>query len=134
MKQLVFTLILTLVCFAAIAQQQFCFNMQIGKTSKRVLFNFVDEDWKKGTIQYVGQASAIPIRQKSLKTLRRNPGRPDYTRYDFEELVDGKVTGIYSFSLQGANFYDAYYQRLRDRKKFIMKRPEIADEDCFSNP
>jgi hypothetical protein len=116
------------------AAQEFCFEMRIGKGVKRVLFSFEDEDWKRGTVQYAGQQHAVKIRQKADKLLRSNPGRPDYRRYDFEEIGTGKVTGLYSFSLQGVNFDNVYYLRYKDRKKFKMKRPESADEDCFVKP
>ena len=116
------------------APDQFCFEMRIGKVVKRVLFSFEDDEWKKGTVKYSGQQGAVPIRLKANKLLRKYAGRPDYRRYDFEEVATGKVSGLYSFSLQGVNFSNAYYLKYKDRKKFKMTRPVVADEDCLSTP
>jgi hypothetical protein len=116
------------------APDQFCFEIRIGKVVKRVLFSFEDDEWKKGTVKYAGQNGAVRIRLKADKLIRSNPGRPDYRRYDFEEISVGKVSGLYSFSLQGSSFYNVYYLRYKDRKKFKMTRPGGADEDCFAKP
>lgn len=136
-KSLFLSLLLAALAFLtppeASAQVHACFDMRIGKGLKRVMFTFEDNDgeWKKGTVQYKGQAGTIPIRFKSEKETRLLKGRPSERRLSFEELVNGKATGLYSFVLQGVNFYDGYYLRYKDRRKFRMEGVNGVYEDCF---
>jgi len=83
---------------------------------------------KGAFVQYEGKKGIIPLIVKSyiLDTIGRKNNQPDHHYFEWDEIIDGKVSGTYKM-LQIQNIIaDASYRRIKDWKKFTL---ELADDD-----
>ncbi len=88
-----------------------------------------DADHSNAVIQYFGQKNLISIKFIKERELKKRTGRQSTFQTTFNEVVNGKITGLYSFTTQGAVVYDAYYLRYKDKKKFKLtdRVPDCTD-------
>lgn len=78
---------------------------------------------KGAFIQYHGQKGIIPLQIKSYNrdTSERSSGQPDEETYVWDEIIDGKITGSYGFSIMHHTISNAWYLRRKDQRKFNLE-------------
>lgn len=79
--------------------------------------------WFGGYVRYEGKSQVIPIVLSDTQTLSRPSGRPWEFRYVWLEVSNGRITGEYHLSSQGADVYDFSYKNLRTGK--LSSFPEV---------
>lgn len=85
--------------------------------------------WFGGYVRYKGASRTLPIVLASTTTVSSPEGRPSEFRYTWLEVSDGRVTGEYGLSSQGARVYDFSYKNLRNAQKFAFTELDLPGED-----
>lgn len=80
--------------------------------------------WFGGYVRYEGKSQVIPIVLSNTQTLSRPSGRPWEFRYVWLEVSNGRITGEYRLTSQGADVYDFSYKNLRTGKPSSF--PEVT--------
>ena len=76
--------------------------------------------WFGGYVRSEGKLQVIPIVLSDTQTLSRPSGRPWEFRYVWLEVSNGRISGEYRLSSQGAEVYDFSYENLRTGKLFLF--------------
>lgn len=77
---------------------------------------------KGAFVQYTGQKGIIPLKIKRC-TLDTTDGN-HFTTYEWDEVIDGKVTGTYGLTEGVRLIDDCWYLRGKDKKKFVLEQIE----------
>ncbi|MDR6485588.1 hypothetical protein J2799_000073 [Chryseobacterium vietnamense] len=124
---------LLLVCMTlfsvAIYAQPFTLK-SVGEAKEFRLKLYYGTQGKGAFVQYSGKKEIIPLQIKSFKVDNsgRSDGQPDINYYVWNEVIDGKVTGIYTFEMMHHTASNITYTRTKDNRKFKM---EIEDEKKY---
>jgi hypothetical protein len=86
---------------------------------------------KGAFVQYDGQQGFMPLRLKkfTVSKLTNSNKQPEGYYYEWDELVEGKVTGSYGIVEHSASVSEAWYVRKRDGKHFNLV---TAGKDALS--
>ncbi|HEX8332493.1 MAG TPA: hypothetical protein VF622_07700 [Segetibacter sp.] len=130
MKTLVIIFVLTLSATVINAQEKLCkcFTLKNGKQLIPLKFDF--GNWKTGTVQYKEQGEKIRIKlvKEKVNTNHMSGGGGSPTEMTWNEIVNGKVTGVYKVVVMGANVYMQSYTRAKDKR--IFKPLDDTAEEC----
>lgn len=77
---------------------------------------------KGAFVQYNGQKNFMPLRLKKFTTsvLTNSNKQPEGYHYEWEEILNGNVTGRYALTVQSGRVTDAWYMRNKDGRRFIL--------------
>ncbi|WP_412469187.1 XAC2610-related protein [Pedobacter sp. KLB.chiD] len=117
---------LAMISWAAHAQP---FLLKSTSGAKPFLMNIYYADGGKGAyVKYLGQQGIIPL---SLKN-RTAQGKTSTSKvsYIWDEVVEGKVTGVYKLSQEGSQVSAASYLRHKDHQLFKLEQVQ-NQEDGF---
>lgn len=86
---------------------------------------------KGAFVQYRNQKEIIPLKIKNIyiDSTDVKSGQPTFTSYVWDEIVNGKVSGIYELTEWARNIGDLYYTRKKDNRKFKLELVENKNFD-----
>ncbi len=78
---------------------------------------------KGAFVQYAGQKSFMPLRLKKyvVSVLTNGNKQPEGYYYEWNEILDGNVTGSYAITEQSGRVTAAWYVRNKDGKRFTLQ-------------
>lgn len=82
------------------------------------MFSDPSSNWSGGYVKYKGAKKVIPVVPGKTETLDKPEGRPWVFRTTWHEVVEGKFTGDYFVTTQGANIYGFTYRNAQTGKAF----------------
>lgn len=102
----------------------------VGEAKEFRLTLYYGTGGKGAFVQYSGQKGIIPLQVKSYKVDRslRDEGQPDIYYYTWNEIIDGKVNGVYEFALMHHQALNISYTRIKDNRRFKL---EMTDDDIY---
>ena len=136
MKKLIFAFILALPMGARadISSEIMCFESGGDKSINFEIRKYYDSSTKFsfGFVRYQKSKQTIPlVRDKTIdETLDKN--MPDQTTSTWIEVYNGKVTGEYEMTSQGASVLSMVYTRKQGNKKiaFLLNADVITESGC----
>ena len=89
-------------------------------------------NWSVGYVLYKGSKQAIPIVLSKSRVVDETADAPWEFEDTWSEVVDGKVTGTYTVSHQGANITSFTYKSGKDGKEFSFSQDieHMGDDAC----
>lgn len=108
------------------------FHLNSKETTKPFSLRIYSTTEGKGAfVQYDGRQGFLPLRLKkfTVSKLTNTNKQPEGYYYEWDELLDGKVTGSYGIIEHSASVSEAWYVRYRDGKRFNLV---TAGKDALS--
>jgi hypothetical protein len=101
-----------------------------GEAKEFRLTLYYGTEGKGAFVQYSGQKGIIPLQIKNYKVDKsgRDEGQPDIYYYTWNEIIDGKVNGVYEFALMNHQALNISYTRKKDNRYFKL---EMIDDDQY---
>lgn len=122
MKSVLFTVFLSLFINYTYAQP---FSLQSVNEAKQFrLTLYFGTNGKGAFVQYAGQVGVIELRIKSCtvdSAVIKNE-QPAATVYQWDEIIDGKITGSYGLTEKMGTASDVWYKRSKDGKRFSLEQ------------
>ncbi|PJJ84429.1 XAC2610-related protein [Mucilaginibacter auburnensis] len=83
---------------------------------------YCTDEGKAALVQYKGKTSYLALRLKKFTTsVLTNPNKqPEGYYYEWDELVNGKITGSYGLVEQSGRITEAWYMRNKDGRRFKL--------------
>ena len=99
------------------------------------LFSEHESKWSSAYVKYKGAKQVIPLVLRSSEATQKPEGRPWEFTSVWLEVVDGRISGEYEITSQGANIYGFVYKNLRNGKavSFIEDNEAYAESACKWN-
>lgn len=111
---LVFAVLLADTAAAATAQDHRCLTG--GRNdSLHLLWRWLDDG--SADVQYAGQRGRLPVQRVSQEATVLDEDRPSQFDSVWEERIEGRLTGRYYLTTQGARVYGFSYERARDGRR-----------------
>ncbi len=106
-----------------------CFSSPNGKINLE-LRTYRDQDigWIGGQVRYKQSESYIPLVYQGSETINEVPDRAWEFKHTWLEIVDGQVSGRYTFRSQGAVMWDLHYIHSSGRV-IDLSQPGHLDEN-----
>ncbi|MDW9383006.1 XAC2610-related protein [Chryseobacterium sp. JV558] len=125
-KLLLFCIIMISAVYSA---QPFTLK-SIGEAKEFRLTLYYGAQGKGAFVQYAGKKEIIPLQVKSFKvdTDGRSDGQPDIEYYIWNEMIDGKINGVYEFEIMHHQASNISYTRAKDNRKFKL---EMVDDEKY---
>lgn len=98
----------------------------VGEAKEFRLKLYYGSQGKGAFVQYSGKKEIIPLQVKSFKvdTERRRDGEPDINYYVWNEMIGGKINGVYTLEMIDDSTSNITYTRAKDGRKFTMEMVE----------
>ena len=98
----------------------------VGEAKEFRLKLYYGSHGKGAFVQYSGKKEIIPLQVKSFKvdTERRRDGEPDINYYVWNEMIGGKINGVYTLEMIDDSTSNITYTRAKDGRKFTMEMVE----------
>ena len=102
----------------------------IGEAKEFRLTLYYGAQGKGAFVQYSGKKEIIPLQVKSFTVddSGRNDGQPDIEYYVWNEIIGGKITGVYTFEMMHHTASNITYTRGKDNRIFKMEMIEDEKE------
>ncbi|MGE8512889.1 MAG: XAC2610-related protein [Chryseobacterium culicis] len=120
----------TIMVSVMISAQPFILK-SIGEAKEFRLTLYYGAQGKGAFVQYLGKKEIIPLQVKSFTVddSGRNDGQPDIEYYVWNEIIGGKITGVYTFEMMHHTASNITYTRGKDNRIFKMEM--IEDEKKY---
>lgn len=82
--------------------------------------------WRAAYVKYRGSKTVIPLVLRSSEATDMPEGRPWEFTTVWQEVVDGRISGEYQITSQGARIYDFVYTNLRNGKTVAFTQDDAA--------
>lgn len=94
-----------------------------------------ESKWSSAYVKYKGAKQVIPLVRRSSEVTQKPAGRPWEITTLWLEVVDGRISGEYEITSQGANIYGFLYKNLRTRKEvsFLQDNEAFEESECKWN-
>ena len=93
------------------------------------VFTDIPARWETAYVKYRNSPKPIPLVLKSKEEAEIAEGRPWHLTTIWLEVVDGKITGEYEVSSQGARIYGFTYKNYRNSQIVHFSEDHAAHED-----
>ncbi|RQO42543.1 hypothetical protein DBR39_01305 [Chryseobacterium sp. KBW03] len=115
---------------AMISAQPFTLK-SAGEAKEFTLTLYYGSEGKGAFVRYSGKKDIIPLQIKSFKIDKegRNDGEPDIYYYIWNEMIGGKVNGVYRFEIMNHTASNISYTRGKDNRKFKLEMVEDEKYD-----
>ncbi|MFS4470840.1 XAC2610-related protein [Chryseobacterium sp. T20] len=123
------------IIFSVVISAQPFILKSVGEAKEFRLTLYYGTKGKGAFVQYSGKKEIIPLQIKSFKVddSGRSDGQLDINYYVWNEIIDGKVTGIYTFEMMHHTASNITYTRAKDNRKFKMEMMEDEKKYNGSN-
>ncbi|WP_129037479.1 XAC2610-related protein [Chryseobacterium sp. CH21] len=103
----------------------------VGETKEFRLKLYYGAQGKGAFVQYSGKKEIIPLQVKSFKvdSEGRHDGQPDINYYVWNEIIDGKINGVYTLEIMHHSTSNITYTRAKDNRKFMLEMVESEKYD-----
>ncbi|TZF95310.1 hypothetical protein FW781_15590 [Chryseobacterium panacisoli] len=120
---------LLLFCIIMISDVYFAQPFTLKSTGEAKEFRltlYYGAQGKGAFVQYTGKKEIIPLQVKSFRvdTDGRNDGQPDIEYYIWNEMIEGKINGVYRFEIMHHQTSNISYTRGKDNRKFTLEMVE----------
>ena len=88
-----------------------------------------ESEWLSAYVKYKGAKQVIPLVLRSSEATKKPAGRPWEFASVWLEVVDGRISGEYKITSQGANIYGFVYKNLRTGKEVSFDQDNEAFEE-----
>ncbi|WP_316804290.1 XAC2610-related protein [Pedobacter nototheniae] len=115
-------LIISLILITSFANAQ-PFNLKsVGEPKAFGLKIYFGTAGKGAFVQYNGQKGIIPLQVKSymFDTAGRRNNKPDVAVYQWDEIINGQITGNYGLTIKQDEASAIWYLRKKDGKRFLF--------------
>lgn len=99
------------------------------------LFSEPASQWTSAYVKYKDAKQVIPLVLRTNETTQKPAGRPWEFTSVWTEVVNGKISGEYEITSQGANIYGFTYKNLRTGKvvQFFQDNDASEESECKWN-
>ncbi|CAI8901551.1 VCBS repeat-containing protein [Chryseobacterium sp. IT-36CA2] len=115
-----------LIMISALVSAQPFTLKSVGEVKEFRLKIYYGAQGKGAFVQYSGKKEIIPLQIKSFKvdTDRRRDGEPDINYYVWNEMIGGKINGVYTLEMIDDSASNITYTRAKDGRKFTLEMVE----------
>ncbi|MDH1013061.1 hypothetical protein N5J43_29790 [Pseudomonas nicosulfuronedens] len=133
-KTLKLALILSAPCFPSFAFGNISIEIQCFRSFERNeiklefrTFYEIESRWSGGYVKYSTSQEAIPIFLMLAKSTPTSDSSPDDTTSKWLEIKNGKITGSYEASSQGARTYNFIYENFENKEHINLIQDPNTD-------
>lgn len=103
----------------------------VGEAKEFRLKLYYGTQGKGAFVQYSGKKEIIPLQVKNFRVDKdgRSDGQPDTEYYTWNEMIGGKINGVYEFEIMQHQASNITYTRAKDNRKFTLEMVEDEKYD-----